>query len=74
MSAQIIDLAAYRRAKTKRKHAPTCGACGKPGHYYRTCTDHEAIERWNERQAAYWARRHAELVADIEARRERGAP
>lgn len=60
MSAQIIWLADYRKAKPKKKHGPKCRACRRPGHYHTTCDDHAALARFEEA-------RRKELAARIES-------
>ncbi len=58
MSAQIIKLAAYRRAHPKRRYK--CRACGEVGHNRTSCTDPEGIRRLAVEE-------HAESMRRLEA-------
>lgn len=67
MSAQIISLADYRKAKARKKHAPRCRACRKPGHYFRTCPDDAAYHAMIQRDIAADKERTRRLMAHFDA-------
>lgn len=70
MSAQIIRLADYRRPK--KTHAPKCRACRKPGHYYTTCDDAEALAKFNTARRQEWDARMEAMRVHFAGRADAG--